>query len=600
MASVEVADGFTLSGVGLRRASRPVFSGLDFRIAPGEIHALVGARNVGKSTLCALLAGEVRPDAGDVGPAAPETVAKVTDVAAVFPDMTVGNNLILGKEPSWLRWLDLKHVRLHRLRRWLDQNGIDLPLDWPLRTLPKEDWLFVQILNRLYQAPALLILDEALEGLSQTRFRQLWPLLESARDQGMSILWVTNTMESALVLADRVSVLRDGRILLSESARRLDRLSLIALCYGFLERSENEPSAEQFHQMMWFTETLLRDLPNAVFITDMQHRVRFINQSGNALFGLPAAWPGDSRLEDILGRGNARLAELIRTCGGDRDEWEWHSLPIRVEEDKRLVDVRMRLVREGETPVGFMLVMEDVSQREEMRQRLTLSENLASVGLLAAGVAHEVNNPLEVMENYLNYLGETETGEERRDIIGQVTRETRNIRETVQQLVAFSGHRDGRRIKTDMARLADQLCSLLHYQVRMKGIEFQCRTPERRVLVAAAPNEMRQLLLNLLRNAIDAMPRGGVIRIGMEVVEETADSAVLELTVEDEGIGIEAERIDDIFLPFVSSKGGQDSHQGLGLSIVYAIVENCGGGISVENRAEGGCRFTLRLPCLFG
>jgi len=511
--------------------------------------------------------------------------------------MTVGNNLILGDDSNWHNWFDLQCFRLRNLQRWLGKKQIVLPLDTPLRSLPKEDWVFVQILNRLYQNPSLLILDEALEGLTATRFRQLWPVIENERLRGMSILWVTDRVDSALALADRVTVLRNGKILLTESARQMDRLSLIALCHGFLESSESEHSAEQFHQMLWFTETLLKELPNAVIITDMHGVVRFINQSGEALFKVPMEMPRNMHLREVLGKENTKLVELIRSAGVER-EHECHAVSLDVEGNKRLIDLRMRVVREGDIPVGYMLVIEDVSQREEMRQRLTLSENLASVGLLAAGVAHEVNNPLEVMENYLNYLQETEFGEERKDILAQITHETRSIRETVRQLIAFSGHRDGRRIKTDMAKLVGQLTALLHYQVRTKSISFHIRSPDQRILVVAAPNEMRQLLLNLLRNAIDAMPNGGEISIGMELSPKAEGGNWFRLIIDDQGCGVDAERLNEIFLPFVSSKNGNDAHQGLGLSIVHAIVENCGGSIQVENRPEGGCRFSVNLPCL--
>ncbi len=594
--------GFTLSGICLDRASRSIFRDLDFRIEPGEIHALVGARNVGKSSLCSLLAGNFKPDDGMCQPDSPGArIAKVTDSAAVFPNLTVGNNLLLARDYSWVDWFVLRHLRLGHLQKWLSSNSIDLPLNEPLQALPKEDWLFVQILNRLYHDPALLVLDEALESLSPSRFRQLWPLLESRRDRGMSVLWVTNKIDSALLLADRVSVLRDGKILMTEAARRLDRLSLMGICHGFLETSDSESLSEkQFHQMMRFTEALLRDLPSAVCITDMEHVVRFVNQSGCAFFGIPKSWNTERSLEDMLGHANARLSAMLRQAFNASSDREWHSLPIQVDGDQRLVDIRMRLIKEGEISIGYIVVIEDVSMREEMRQRLILSENLASVGLLAAGVAHEVNNPLEAMENYLTYLSDTEAGRERREILGQVCVEANHIKETVKQLVAFSGHRDGRRVKTDMARLAKQLCSLLDYQVKAKGIQFIVREPAKRVLVAAAPNEMRQMLLNLLRNSIDAITDGGTISIAMNLDESNVDNPLLHLIVEDDGIGIEKDNLSDIFVPFISTKAGTGNHQGLGLSIVHSIVENNGGSIGVENIPEGGCRFTVALPCLLG
>ncbi len=591
--------GFSLEGVSLRRASRDIFRGLDFCVAKGEIHALVGAKGMGKSMLCALLAGDIRPDSGRVSVPPGIRIARITDATAVFPRMSVADNLILDRDANWRSWFRLGKAAETRLRRWLAANRVDIPLHIPLQTLPREDWLFVQILNRLYKNPELLLFDETLESLPPSRLQQLWPIIEDRRAGGAAVLWVTSRVESALVKADRVSILRNGKILLTESTRRLDRLGLISLCHGFLEGPGNEHYAqEQFQQIVRFTDALLRDLPSAVIMTDLQGTVRFVNRRGGEFFGLKEQWLRERTIGAVLGEQNARLAATIAEGFLSGEEREWHGLTLEVAEGRRLVDVRARRVREGEVEVGHLLVIEDVSLREEMRRRLMLSENVTSVGLLAAGVAHEVNNPLEAMENYLNYLGETEPVPERREIIGEVTRETHNIKETVRQLVAFSGHRDSGRVKTDMELLVKRLCSLLHYHVKGKGIAFQCRWPTERALVVAAPNEMRQMLLNLIRNSIDAMPDGGTITIALTVSNGETAPPRLSLSIDDEGCGIDPDKMADIFLPFVSGKKGRDNHQGLGLWIVYTIVENCGGSIAVENRRSGGCRFTVSLPCL--
>jgi signal transduction histidine kinase len=104
---------------------------------------------------------------------------------------------------------------------------------------------------------------------------------------------------------------------------------------------------------------------------------------------------------------------------------------------------------------------------------------------------------------------------------------------------------------------------------------------------------MRQLLINLLLNPIDALGGGGRVVVAVETPD---DSGPVRFTVSDNGPGISLGRLEDVFLPFVSTKNGESHHQGLGLSIVYGIVDRAGGSISVENSPEGGCRFSLLLP----
>lgn len=599
MDSNDSRGGFRADAVTLRRDAREIFHALDFHVAPGEIHALVGAKGVGKSLLSSLFAGEIKPDSGRIAAPPGVRAARITDRAAVFPRMSLADNLILDSDSSWLSWFRLGSREQARLRRWLAAHDIELPLNLALRWLPREDWLFIQVLSRLYQNPDLIVFDETLESLTSPRLQQLWPLLERRRERGMSILWVTNRIESALIRADRVSILRNGKILLTESARRLDRLGLINLCHGFLEVPDNDHSSrEQFIEIMRFTEALLRDLPSAVIITDMANKVRFVNRRGGEFFGLGGQWLSNRSFTDVLGMQNARLSATLSEGFAVDGEREWHGLTLETEGGRRLVDVRMQRVREGEVAVGHLILMEDVSLREKMRHRLMLSENVTSIGLLAAGVAHEVNNPLEAMENYLNYLAETEPVTERREIIGDITRETHNIKDTVRQLVAFSGQRDAARVKTDMELLVKRLCGLLRYHVKGRGIDFVCNWPEKRALVSAAPHEMRQMLMNLMRNSVDAMPGGGAVTISLAVIENPEKPPRLRLCVEDEGCGIDEDRLEEVFLPFVSGKKGQDNHQGLGLWIVYTIVKNCGGEISLANRPQGGCSFVIFLPCL--
>ena len=600
-----------LKGAALEFRSRKVLDGVDLDIRSGEIHALVAGQNEGRSSLCEVLAGNLQPDRGELSvdgtvcklgvDAHDKGIVLVTATPRIFPSMTLGENLIVSEAWTGNGWFLARRRRLAAMSAWLADNGLDLPLFTPLHHLPREDWLFIQLLNRLFHLPRLLILDEAFENLSPVRLRELWPVLRKSLDNGMSLLWATDKPEEVLSRADRISVMRWGRILLTDRAENLDRVNIIRLCYSQLNAEvagdDQEAARERFYQMMRFTEAMLFDIPSAVIITDPELRVRFANRGAFELFNHSQSEREvyECELVDFMGQDNVRFMEIVGKAVLDGGESEYHSLSLSSADRSFLIDMRVRVIAEGRINVGYMLVIEDVSAREEMRRRLVMSENLASVGLLAAGVAHEVNNPLEIIGNYLNYLRNVVPGGEAGNALEQIDVEAKRIQAIVQNLVAFSG-RAGRKImNTDIAKLSRDICSLMTYQAGNRNIEFVYQGGGS-LVVAAGIGEMRQLLTNLLLNSMDALPDGGRVAVSSRVQKGDDGEEVALLTVEDNGTGIQIEKINDVFLPFVSTKIPDGRHQGLGLSIVYGIVENTGGQISVENLPEGGCRFSMSLP----
>jgi signal transduction histidine kinase/ABC-type transport system involved in cytochrome c biogenesis ATPase subunit len=589
--------------VSLTIRNRAVLDDITLAIHPGEVHALVAGPNEGKTCLCRILAGRLRPDGGQIDVRGFEGVAMVSGKPQVFPSLSVEDNLIANG--SWRLGGRLFARRRRRafLRGWLAANRVGLDVSAPLHQLPRQEWRFVEIVSHLLRSPRLFIFDEVLDSLSPDRQRELWALFRKSLAAGMAIFWTSGQPEEALAHADRVSVMRWGRILLTEPVGNLDRFNLICLLRNQADakdgRDDYESARARFRQTMRFTEAILLDIPSGVLIIDSDLKVRFANRSAFELFAvapLEEAEP-DPDLEEFMGEANRRIFSTVGEAAAGGMDGDWHSLPLSAAGRERLIDLRVRIIREGPVGVGHMLILDDVSMREDLRRRLVMSENLASIGLLAAGVAHEVNNPLEVIGNYLSFLKRNSGFGETREALEQIEVETGHIQQIVQNLLAFSGG-VSREVsdRTDVARLSRDICSLLSFQGRNRNIGFTVKGAEAPLWAAAPPGEMRLTLLNLIRNSIDAMPAGGRVTVAMEAGSSGEDGGRILLSVSDDGPGIPLERINDVFLPFVSTKGQDSRHQGLGLSIVYGIMENCGGAVSVENQPEGGCRFSLRLP----
>ena len=230
-------------------------------------------------------------------------------------------------------------------------------------------------------------------------------------------------------------------------------------------------------------------------------------------------------------------------------------------------------------------------QLGEAQRQLTQADKLASVGRLAAGVAHEINNPLTGVLTYASFLQKRSGGdpETQRDL-EVIVRETKRCREIVRGLLDFARQSPPERRPTDLNEVVRHGVAIVMNQLAIDRVALQLDLAPDLPPVPADANQIQQVVVNLLINAADAIgERGGAIQVRTRAVDERA-----ELIVEDSGQGISREAIDHLFEPFFTTKGTRGT--GLGLAVTWRIVESHGGGIQVESEVGHGTRFTVRLP----
>ena len=287
----------------------------------------------------------------------------------------------------------------------------------------------------------------------------------------------------------------------------------------------------------------------------------------------PASW--DELWSELLARGE--VAREISLLGSDGRE-----VPLHLEG---------RVLRDGEALRGAVLVGLDLRERRGLERQVLRSQKLAAVGLLAAGIAHEINNPLSGVVGYSKLLLE------KRDLPGNVRERVQKIadsgercRKIVEGVLLFSRQQDGERKRVDVRALLDRVLAIGEYQWRMHNIRI-IREVDESVEVMADADQIEQVMLNLLSNAADAMPRGGSVRVSLRALPDGSAC----LTVADEGHGIPEEIQARIFDPFFSTKEiGKGT--GLGLAICHGIVQDHGGDIAVESTEGRGAEFTVTLP----
>lgn len=258
---------------------------------------------------------------------------------------------------------------------------------------------------------------------------------------------------------------------------------------------------------------------------------------------------------------------------------------------------------------GAVFICEDVTEQKRMFAQLVESEKLASIGRLAAGVAHEINNPLTLIAGYIEILAglSASLGKEAEENVKIIGEEVDRIAQIVRNLLSFARPPA---TETQTCRIPDvvrRIVSLVGRQFGVRGVNLEIDVPEDLPKVNGSSAEVEQVFLNLMMNALEAMPEGGVLRLRARAIQALLPSGgpeedgerrpvpAVEITFTDTGCGIPEENLRRIFDPFFTTKDvGKGS--GLGLSICYGIVKRCGGSITVSSEVGVGTTFTVSLP----
>jgi signal transduction histidine kinase len=231
----------------------------------------------------------------------------------------------------------------------------------------------------------------------------------------------------------------------------------------------------------------------------------------------------------------------------------------------------------------------------EAERRLIQAEKLAAVGEMAAGIAHELNNPLTTVTGFTELvLDDLPEDAESRPDLELVLREAKRARDVVRRLLDFSRRSESERTRVDLNELLDDVLSLTNHLMHTSGVQLEASLGKNLPWVSVDRNQMKQVFLNLLHNALQAMPTGGqlFIRTG---ARQRGGRKWVTASIRDTGAGITPEHKERIFEPFFTTRSSQGG-TGLGLSVTYGIITDHGGEIDVESEVDCGTNFTVWLP----
>ena len=401
-----------------------------------------------------------------------------------------------------------------------------------------------------------------------------------------------------------IAVLALGRKETGEPLSSEDMALLAAVAGQIATALENARLYRQLHtkageldRMRAFNENILESLADGLLVLDLNDRIVRWNRALERLYGMPSGEAVGLRLEDVF---DVPFVEALRAARRDQPGGTTLSrVPLR---GRGAADDRALIVNAALAPlraaagrttvtVGTIVILQDITARVRLEEQLQISEKMASIGLLAAGVAHEVNTPLTGISSFTQMLLEgADPADPRTRLLEKIERQTFRAARIVNGLLTLArpaAANAGDRTPVDLNVVVGDVLSLLEHQFELHRVKVRRELADGPVVVVGMEHKLQQVFLNLFLNAKDAMPRGGWLSIATRLED---DRAVVE--VADTGSGIPSEHIARIYDPFFTTKAiGQGT--GLGLSISYGIVREHDGAIDCHSTIGQGTRFTV-------
>ncbi|MGA7707574.1 MAG: ATP-binding protein, partial [Acidobacteriaceae bacterium] len=255
------------------------------------------------------------------------------------------------------------------------------------------------------------------------------------------------------------------------------------------------------------------------------------------------------------------------------------------------------LVDKDFTTVGRIILVDDITERVQLESQLMQADKLSSIGLLAAGIAHEVNTPLAVISSYTQMMAKQIRSDDRTaPLLDKITQQTFRASEIVNSLLNFSRTSTIEFKPVSVNHVLQETLALLQHQFNTANITIDMALQPELPDILGNMGKLQQVFLNLFLNAKDAMAEGGILRV------ETIDNGQVEVIIGDTGSGIAAENLRRIYDPFFTTKTavveGQRRGTGLGLSVSYGIIQEHAGKIQVDSKVGRGTTFHLQFPKL--
>jgi PAS domain S-box-containing protein len=387
-----------------------------------------------------------------------------------------------------------------------------------------------------------------------------------------------------------------GDFLSSEDVELLESLASyigIALQNASLYARLEEKIVE-FERLKEFNENIVESINVGIFAIDLNDRIESWNAQMEAMYAFSRAEALGQELRSVF---PLEFIEALEGFGSDPGVHHLYKFRLTTRAGElRIANIAIApLLSRDFVPVGRIVLVDDITERVTLETQLAQADKLSSIGLLAAGVAHEINTPLAVISSYAQMLAKQLRGDARLSpVLDKITQQSFRAAEIANGLLNFSRTSTTEFRSTDLNQVVRDTLSLLEHQFKTAQILVELELADELPPIHGNPGKLQQVFLNLLLNAKDAMPGGGRLRIA------TLVNSHVEAVITDSGSGIAPEHLKRIYDPFFTTKNlpGDRRGTGLGLSVSYGIIQEHAGKIHVESVIGAGTTFHLEFPLL--
>ncbi len=356
-----------------------------------------------------------------------------------------------------------------------------------------------------------------------------------------------------------------------------------------------ERASSEIADLQAFNQGVIDSLTSGLATTDRQGRILTFNRAAESITGHTAMSVVGRRIEEVLDLPPSVATELINAAGPGRGRRV--ESPYRTGDGRRIeLGFTATQLRAPGGNAGLLFAFQDVTDIKKLERDARLRQRLAAVGEMAAGIAHEIRNPLASMSGSIQILRqELPLTEEQAQLMDIVLRESERLNDTIRSFLAYARPQRFSIVRLDVRRVLNDAALLLRNSSEVhEGHVIEVRVPNDEVSFEADENQIKQIVWNLATNGLRAMRNGGKLTLGARIERgEDGEHESVVLDVSDEGVGIPPDELDGIFQPF---RGSFTKGTGLGLAIVHRIVSDYSGEIQVSSTPGRGTTVCVRLP----
>jgi two-component system, NtrC family, sensor histidine kinase AtoS len=571
----------SLRGITISYGPVQALKGVDFDVARGEIHGLVGEHRAGKSSLVKLLSGAVTKESGKIFFKGKEVdgftpkraiaagIAIVYQNTNVIPSISAVENIFAGRRVTNKFGFVDNRAMMKGAESLFRKLKLDIECRAPLEDLTEAEQLMVEIAKAISIDPKLIIFDEISNKLTPSEMETVYRILFEFKRRNRSVIYISHNMDEIFQFADRVTILRDGFRQGTEEIQDLDKMKLIRMTYSYvLSREELEQNNRALFVLKKYNEAIIRNLPIGVIIIDQHEAISIINLAAIKILNVPNEPISNLPIDTLFRRcGMEKTEEIVAKIAG-AEEYKWEELRCS---QGALIRLKVFPFRDDEyDQLGTIVIIEDIAKDRYFQDYLLRSEKIASIAELATGVAHEIRNPLSVVSNYVNLLKRHHRNDKDTDRLTKIEKELNRISDIIGSLLSFSRVKKIPMTPVVLEDLIGEVVLLVDHLITKKAISLRLPTDYRGIRVLGDENSLKQVFVNLVINSIEAVLERGEIEIRVEH-DQRSDS--VDVSVIDDGCGIPPENADRVFDPFFSTKVGS-KNTGLGLSVCQHIIES--------------------------